>query len=84
MPHRGLDDSSVFEQLGGAAQRMLLQTYLGTVLPTQPVNRTTPPKATRNSQIRHWHRHGKSLGELARMFGISEQRVWQITQGRRK
>lgn len=28
VPHRGLDASSVFEQLGYAAQRMILETYI--------------------------------------------------------
>jgi len=64
MPHRGLLDTSVFEQLAYAARRMILETYVGIPLPQRPVTET--------------------LISLAELFGISEQRVWQIVHGRRK
>jgi hypothetical protein len=84
MPHRGLLDTSVFQQLRFAARRMMIELYLGIVLPTQPVSKVTPRKQARNAEIRARHRAGESLSTLAEGFGISEQRVHQIVQGVRK
>jgi len=84
MPHRGLLDTSVFEQLAYAARRMILETYVGIPLPQRPVTRNTPTQCERNEEIHLRHQHGETLISLAELFGISEQRVWQIVHGRRK
>ena len=84
MPHRGLFDTSVFQQLRYAARRMMVELYPGIVLPLHPVSKVTPQKHVRNAEIRARHRAGESLSTLAEVFGISEQRVYQIVQRRRK
>jgi Mor family transcriptional regulator len=84
VPHRGLLDTSVFQQLRSAARRLMVELYLGSVLPPHPVSKITPQKQARNAEIRSRHRVGESLSSLAEVFGISEQRVHQIVQGRRK
>ncbi|MCZ7554589.1 MAG: hypothetical protein M5U05_18760 [Anaerolineales bacterium] len=41
-------------------------------------------KRERNVEIRARYAAGMSVPELARLFGISEQRVHQIVRGKRK
>ncbi len=84
MPHRGLLDTSVFQQLRYAARRMMVELYAGILLPPHPVSKVTPQKHVRNAEIRARHRAGESLSTLAEAFDISEQRVHQIVQQRRK
>jgi hypothetical protein len=84
MPHRGYHDTSVFQQLRYAARRMMVELYLGIVLPPRPISKITPQKHIRNAEIRARYRAGESLRILAEVFGISEQRVHQIVQGRRR
>jgi Mor family transcriptional regulator len=62
---------------------MIVELYLGLLLPQQPISHITPAKCERNEEIRHRHRRGESLASLAEVFGISEQRVSQIVQGKR-
>ncbi len=84
VPHRGLLNTSVFLQLRYAARRMIIELYLGIILPPHPVSKVTPKKHVRNAEIRARHREGESLSAIAGAFGISEQRVHQIIQGHRK
>ena len=81
---RGRDATSVFEQLRYAARRLMLELYLGMLLPTGPVSRNTPARCERNEEIRLRHQQGETLLSLAGAFGLSENRVWQIVHGRRK
>ena len=53
-------------------------------LPAIPIHNGTMPKKQRNSQIIARHLAGASLVELAADYSISEQRVHQIVNGRRK
>jgi hypothetical protein len=71
-------------QLACAARRMILENYAGMLLPQTPVSRITPPKCERNEEIRLRHQQGETLLNLAELFGLSENRVWQIVHGRRK
>jgi Mor family transcriptional regulator len=82
MPHRELFYTSVFQQLRYAARRMIAVPRNRSF--PHPVSKVTPPKHVRNAEIRARHRAGESLSALAEVFGISEQRVHQIVQGRRK
>ena len=84
MPHRGLLDISLFQQLHYAARRMMIELYLGIILPSHPVSRITPSKNERNAEIRARHRAGDSLSTLAETFGIIPQRVSQIVRDQRK
>ena len=63
---------------------MMVELYLGIVLLPYPISKVTPQKHVRNAEIRARHHAGESLSTLAEAFGISEQRVHQIVQGRRK
>lgn len=83
MPHRGLRNTSVFEHLRYAARRMIVELYLGLLLPQQPISHITPAQCERNEEIRHRHGRGESWASLAEVFGISEQRVSQIVRGQR-
>ena len=81
---RGFDNRSVFEQLAYAARRMILENYAGILLPRKPVTRITPTKCERNEEIRQRHQQGETLISLAEVFGLSENRVWQIVHRRRE
>jgi Mor family transcriptional regulator len=63
---------------------MITETYRDLLLSTTPITRLTPTKHERNREIRRRHQQGESLSSLAQGFGITEQRVYQIVQGRRK
>jgi len=80
---RGLLDTSVFEQLRYAARRMILESYVGMVLPQTPVSHITPTKFERNEEIRLRYQQGETLIRLAEVFDLSENRVWQIVHGHR-
>lgn len=84
MPHRGLLDTSVFEQLAYAARRVIFENYAEILLTRTPVSNTTPSKYDRNDEIRLRRLQGETLISLADVFGLSEQRVWQIVNGRRR
>jgi len=59
-------------------------SYYGQVLPQTPVSNSTSAKCARNAEIRARYKLGESRATLAEVFGISEQRVWQILNDRRK
>jgi hypothetical protein len=63
---------------------MILENYVDLLLPRGPVSRITPTKRERNEEIRLRHQQGETLIMLAELFGLSEDRVWQIVHGRRK
>ena len=44
----------------------------------------TPTKYARNREIRLRHQEGETLTSLAEVFGLSENRVWQIVHGGRE
>jgi Mor family transcriptional regulator len=59
-------------------------SYRGLGLPQFPVSDGTSPKCKRNAEIRARHKNGESIATLADVFGITEQRIWQILNDRRK
>ena len=59
-------------------------SYRGMSLPQSPVSNGTSPKSARNAGIRARHQQGESIATLAEVFGITEQRIWQILNERRK
>jgi Mor family transcriptional regulator len=81
---KALLDTSIFQQLREAARRLMVELHLGMILSPYPVTKITSPQHERNAEIRARYRAGESLHTLAENFGISEQRVYQIVQGRRK
>ncbi|MBI5957939.1 MAG: helix-turn-helix domain-containing protein [Chloroflexi bacterium] len=59
-------------------------SYRGLTLPQSPVSDGTLPKCKHNAEIRARHEKGESISTLAEAFGITEQRIWQILNERRK
>ena len=59
-------------------------SYRGLEFSQFPVSDGTPPKCKRNAEIRARHKKGESIATLAEVFGITEQRIWQILHDRRK
>ena len=59
-------------------------SYRGLELPRSPVSDGTSPKCARNAEIRARHQKGEPIATLAEVFGITEQRIWQILNERRK
>jgi Mor family transcriptional regulator len=59
-------------------------SYRGLELPQSPVSDGTSLKCKRNAEIRARHEKGESITTLAEVFGITQQRVWQILNDRRK
>jgi Mor family transcriptional regulator len=59
-------------------------SYRGLELPHSPVSDGTSPKYKRNAEFRARDQNGESIATLAEVFGISEQRIWQILNDRRK
>lgn len=63
---------------------MLGEMHAGLHIATTPVTRKPPLLQRRNAEIRERYRAGEPLYELADVFGISQQRVHQIIQGKRQ
>ena len=59
-------------------------SYRGLELPQFPVSDSISPKCKRNAEICARHQKGESIVTLAEAFGITEQRIWQILNDRRK
>ena len=83
MPHRGIQGRSFPQVLFAVAFAMAI-SYRGLELPRSPVSNGTVPKCVRNAEIRARHQKGESIATLAEVFGITEQRIWQILNDRRK
>lgn len=49
--------------------------------PETPVNNAIPKKIGRNEEICQRYEAGETMAELAKVYGISEQRVHQIIHG---
>jgi plasmid maintenance system antidote protein VapI len=62
----------------------MLLMYIGQKVPVAPLTDHTPSKPTRNQEIRERYTKGETVVDLAAAFGISQQRVSQILQGKRK
>jgi Mor family transcriptional regulator len=83
VPHRGIQGRS-FPQVLFAVSFAMAISYRGLILPQSPVSNGTLPKCARNAEIRARHEKGESISTLAEAFGITEQRIWQILNERRK
>ena len=73
-----------FPQVLFAMSFAMAISYRGMILPQSPVSDGPSPKCARNAEIRARHQQGESIATLAEVFGITEQRVWQILHSRRK
>jgi len=83
VPHRGLRTTS-FPKVLFAVMFAIEVVYQGRTLPPRAVTGGTAAKCTRNEEIRSRHAEGERVCRLAEVFGISEQRVSQIVQGKRR
>jgi hypothetical protein len=83
MPHRGIQGRS-FPQVLFAVSFAMAIAYRGLILPQSPASNGPSPKCARNAEIRARHLKGESIATLAEVFGITQQRVWQILNDRRK
>ena len=70
--------------LEDAAHRILKLLYADQPPSKTPISNVTPKKIHRNAEIKRRYADGESVPDLAKAFGISEQRVHQILRGRRK
>ena len=80
VPHRGFEPAACFD-IWLAAFHIIEQLY-DTPFPTEPQN-NLPSKKERNAEIRARYEQGKTVGELAVEYKLSEQRISQIIHGRR-
>ena len=52
--------------------------YMGRIARATPITDKTVAKSRRDHRIRSRYEAGEGVSELARVYGISKQRVWQI------
>lgn len=83
MPRRSLQIISV-HTVTIVCRLVSHQVYDFAPVPQLPVTDGTPKLAERNQQIVQLQNEGMSVSELAKLFGISEQRISQILHKRRK
>ncbi len=73
-----------FQHLWDAVRYGMVLMYISLSAPASPRTDHTPTKYSRNEEIRARYAAGEAIGHLAQLFDISEQRISQIIQGRRK
>jgi hypothetical protein len=84
LPHAFTADGSFVFTLENAVSHLVNQLYHGLPIPTLPRSQATPKQVERNAEIRAKYEAGTSVPDLAREYGISTKRVYQILQGKRK
>jgi hypothetical protein len=67
-----------FPQVVFAVAFAMAIPYCGLERPQFPVSDGAFPKCARNAEIRARHKRGESIATLAEVFGVTEQRVWQV------
>jgi hypothetical protein len=81
VPHRGFEPAACFDIW--QATFYVMEELYDTPFPTGPQTDLVPAKTARNAEIRIRYKRGETMNNLARTFGISEQRVSQIVHERR-
>lgn len=84
LPHAFTADGSFVFPLENAISRLVNRLYGGSPLPTSLQSQATPKQIERNAEIRGKYEAGISVPDLAKEYGISKKRVYQILRGRRK
>jgi len=84
LPHAFTADGSFVFTLETAISSLISRLYIDLPLPASPQSQATPKQADRNADIRARYAAGISVPELARDYGISKARVYQILRSRRK
>ncbi len=77
MPPQGYDLTACLTPLQ-AVHRVLARLYQGLSLPTSLRPYSTQKQVNRNEEIRQRYAAGESLGDLAKAYGLSKQRIHQI------
>jgi hypothetical protein len=70
--------------LENSVSHLVNQLYRGLPLPTSPQSQATPKQVERNAEIRAKYKAGTSVPDLAKEYGISTKRVYQVLRGKRK
>ena len=63
---------------------VLERLYAGEPLPQKPVSNKRSEKLPRNRNIRQRYQDGETIAELARAYNLSQQRIHQIVNFKRK
>jgi hypothetical protein len=84
LPHAFTADGSFVFTLENAVSHLVNQLYHGLPIPASPQPQATPKQVARNAEIRAKYKAGTSVPDLAKRFGISKNRIYQILRGKRK
>lgn len=84
LPHAFRADGSFIFTFEEAVAFLVKRLYPGSLLSPAAQSPTTRKKRNRNSEIRARYTQGVSVPDLAREYGISKNRVYQILSGKRK
>lgn len=82
MPLRGIQIPTLLA-LEDAVLKILNILYSGLPIPQTPLSAITPPKIDRNNEIWAAYVDGESVPSLAKRYGISKPRIYQILKVRR-
>jgi hypothetical protein len=84
LPHAFRADGSFIFTFEEAVFFLVNRLYPGSPTPPPPQSPSTPKKVDRNAEIRARYAAGMSVPDLAKEYGISKNRVYQILRGKRK
>ena len=84
LPHAFRADGSFIFTFEEAVSALVNRLYPGSPISSTPLSPNTPKKANRNAEIRALYAAGMSVPDLAKEYGISKNRVYQILRGKRK
>lgn len=77
MLHTGFQNTSLPE-VSEAVHHLIWLLYQNLNLPQQPLSGKTPSKGERNEEICRLYQQGITVPELAKQFGISKPRIYEI------
>src|SRR5258708_5815526 len=78
LPHPFTGWGSLLLNVENAVRHLLTLLYRNIPSPLTPKSNKTPPKTERNREIQARYAESVSVPQLAKDFGISEQRIHQI------
>ncbi|HMN11322.1 MAG TPA: helix-turn-helix domain-containing protein [Bellilinea sp.] len=84
LPHAFRADGSFIFTFEEAVFYLVNRLYPGLPEPASPQSQGTPKQIDRNAEIRALYAQGMSVPELAKRYGISKNRVYQVLRGKRK
>ncbi|MEL7591661.1 MAG: helix-turn-helix domain-containing protein [Anaerolineaceae bacterium] len=84
LPHAFRADGSFIFTFEEAVSALVNRLYPGSPPSPTSISPSTPKKVDRNAEIRARYAAGMSVPDLARQYGISKNRVYQILRGKRK